>query len=249
MDSIFTAGEEWPHARAPNHICDAPQLRLTEPSRTIYRVCMRKVVLVGAWGILFAGTVGVRALWASRDHDTDVRSARAAQQRDSDEDLQIEAELEKIPRRQGIRFHDVSPRINASITNFINSNTDGLLRCRDLVMRRSPRPTEHFELSFMISVARNQAQVNVTSGTRAPSYRVTLVDPMVERSTVALTSQEMACISGEFAKIAFDIPVDTLDLWSSDFNSQTSPVGSNAFEASSVASRGVYQLCFRGTHR
>ncbi len=121
----------------------------------------------------------------------------------SDITSEIYAELESKPRKSSnwlLDLHAAEAQTNAfdnQLTAFLKAyKNDAVQRCRYLVMRRSDRPTEYFEVSF---VPRASSRFEQGIG-----HSVTLEGVIFERSTLTLSSEEESCFTNVFAQLEID---------------------------------------------
>lgn len=156
---------------------------------------MRLRVFGLIWVGLFAATIGVQQIHASRQDD----SPTSTELIESAMRITARVRLDATPRRSDRALlsasdHDSREFVD-TMQRFLDDKRDALRTCGRPIMKRSAIPTEYFELSFLVRGAsgRNGAEA-------------TLKDVVVERTTIPLTPADEQCLEELFS--SFVIPLD-----------------------------------------
>ena len=140
----------------------------------------RKRVFVVVWCLLFGTTVGIHSLLA---HPKAKSSAEVPA-----DDLITRALFEATPMKTVSENQiSYSGELDNELNAFLHEprKDSGLRRCRRMIMPRSDRNSEYFEVSFIPRRA-------------PPASAATLEDVIVERASIRLTSIEDDCIRRQF---------------------------------------------------
>jgi hypothetical protein len=156
----------------------------------------RVTAFLAVWAVLFGVTFLVRRLQAD-NADPHSRSSE-----DEAQSLALKADLDLQPLRSSnvVEAATVSPQLDAAIGSFVREHSSGLRNCRNQVMKRSARPTEYLDISF----------VPVSEPADSPTgTELRLSAPVLERSTLSLTDAETSCVLTEFKKIVVNVPISS----------------------------------------
>jgi hypothetical protein len=146
----------------------------------------KKALFALVWVALFVGTVAVRGIFAEG------RTSRVLNS--EEERAQLQRELEAMPRKtlmlspNLLTADPAAEAFDEELSMYIRTHTYDLQLCKEIVMPRSRRPTEYFELSFV------PRAVLVDGSKRI----VQLDEVVVERATIALTPSDERCIVEAF---------------------------------------------------
>jgi hypothetical protein len=146
-----------------------------------------KALVAIIWLGLFVATVVFRHLI----HSSERPGKDARQLTFETVDLLTQTKFDSIPARSG-GLGVVTG--DAVLSSYIAANKDQILRCRDMILRRTGRPRELFELSFNL----------LRSSSPDGSTHSQPTDVRLEKSSASLLPEERKCLVETFAAYRFN---------------------------------------------
>jgi hypothetical protein len=154
----------------------------------------RGLLLVSVWLALFVATVSVRTLLASSESTDGVAYVHPSSIVISE---LTRAEFEQLQPRNPLRLNlagaSEDGELVKGVTQFLLGHRAALRDCRHRIMKRSIRPNEYFEVSF----------VPARGDSADRSKFVVLDDIVVERSSLHLLPGEETCLIGAFSAVTY----------------------------------------------